>query len=60
MGNNVNGLQGKQESMSNMVKELNAAIIMFQKTKLYRPGKVNIEGFEVFEKHVTKEKVEDC
>jgi len=43
-----------------MVKELNAAIIMFQKTKLYRPGKVNIEGFEVFEKHVTKEKVEDC
>ena len=49
VGNNVNGLLGKHESMKNMIALLKPAALMLQETKLYRPGKIKIEGFEIFE-----------
>ena len=50
MGNNVNGLHGKEDSMKSMLGQLNVGILIIQETKMYRPGNIKIDGFEIFEK----------
>ena len=44
------GLNGKLDSLKNIIQVLSPGVIMLQETKLYRQGKVNLQGFVIFEK----------
>ena len=42
VGNNVNSLPGKADSMKSMLNQLNVGILMIQETKMYRPGNIKL------------------
>ena len=39
LGNNVAGIRGKEDSLNQLINEIQPGVIMLQETKLYKQGK---------------------
>ena len=51
LGNNVAGFIGKEESLIKLIEILRPGVIRLQETKLYKEGKIKLDGFVIFEKY---------
>ena len=49
LGNNVAGIRGKEDSLNQLMNEIQPGVIMLQETKMYKQGKLKIPGFVIFE-----------
>ena len=49
IGNNVAGLLSKKDSFINLINSVMPAVGMFQETKLYKKGQIQLEKYCVFE-----------
>ena len=49
IGANANGIMSKLSSLNHIVPELNPSVICLQETKIRKLGKLNINGYTVFE-----------
>ena len=50
LGNNVDGLRNKMESLEQNIRVFSPTVITLQETNLKRKGLLKIKGYELYEK----------